>query len=66
MRVVRSYRWVWWDSLKAGKALPHCAVRMVFPPFPTAVGAIVWSMWVWGVVALGDWSEVVGVIGSGR
>ncbi len=66
MRVVRSYRWVWWDSLEAGKALPHGAVRMAFPPLPAAVGAIVWSVWVWGVVALGDRSDMVGVVGLGR
>ncbi len=50
----------------AGKALPRGAVRMAFPLFPTVVGAIFWSVWVWRVVALGDFSDVVGVVGSGR
>ena len=66
MRVVKSDKWEWWDSLGAGKALPHGAVRMSFPLFPAVVGAIVWSVWVWGVVALGDFSDVVGVVGLAR
>jgi hypothetical protein len=66
VRVVRSDRWEWWDLLGAGQALPYGAVRMAFPLFPAAVGAIFWSVWVWGVVALGDFSDVVEVVGSGR
>jgi hypothetical protein len=30
------------------------------------VGAVFWSVWVWGVVALGDLSVVVGFVGSSR
>ncbi len=66
VRVVRSYMWEWWDLLGACKALPHVALRMAFPLFLAAVGTIFWSVWVWGVLALGDFSDVVGVVGSGR
>jgi hypothetical protein len=32
--VVRSGRWVWWELLGTGKALPRGEVRTAFPLFP--------------------------------
>ena len=64
--VFSSNKWERWDLLGTYNAPPYGEVRMAFPLFPAAVGAIFWSVWVWGVVALGDFSVVVGVVGSGR